>query len=129
MLTFLLSLDYNMKLAIIGSRTFTDKKTFDALMNEAIELWGMPEEVVSGGAWGADKLGERWALSRGIKVTIFRPEWNKYGRSAGPIRNRDIIATATHVLAFPSRKGKGTQHSIGLAQKDPNIKLLVHWID
>jgi len=117
-----------MKLAIVGSRTFTDQERFDAWIDKAIELWGIPDEVVSGGASGADTLGERWARSRGIKVTIFRPDWDQYGRAAGIIRNRDIIARATHVLAFPSRRGKGTQHSISLAKKQKK-ELVVHWID
>jgi hypothetical protein len=38
-----------MRLAIIGSRNFTDQKRFDKWIAEAIDLWGMPEEVVSRG--------------------------------------------------------------------------------
>jgi hypothetical protein len=41
----------------------------------------------------------------------------KYGKSAGFKRNVDIIKAATHVIAFPSIYGKGTQHSINLAKK------------
>lgn len=89
----------------------------------------MPSEVVSGGARGADTLGEKWARSKNIPVTIYKPDWIKHGKAAGPIRNRDIIERATHVLAFPSRKGKGTQHSLSLAEKDPTKKVLIHWID
>ena len=118
-----------MKLAIIGSRNFTDQSRFDVWMTDVVELWGMPTEVVSGGARGADTLGERWAKKNNIPTSIFRPDWIKYGKAAGPIRNRDIIAQATHVVAFPSRRGRGTQHSIGLTRKDLKKKLQVYWID
>jgi len=118
-----------MRLAIIGSRTFNDQKRFDKWIAEAIDLWGMPDEVVSGGARGADRLGEKWACANGIEVTIYLPDWIKHGKAAGPIRNRDIISRATHVLAFPSHRGKGTQHSISLAKKDASKKLIINWID
>lgn len=119
-----------MRLAIVGSRNFTDQARFDTWIKEAIALpnWGVPAEVVSGGARGADTLGERWARANSIPVTVYTPDWMTHGKAAGPIRNRDIINRATHVLAFPSHQGKGTQNSIELAVKQ-NKKLITHWID
>lgn len=119
-----------MKLAIVGSRDFVNRAQFEEWVAEALTTWGIgvPEVVVSGGARGADTMGENWARSRDIPTQIYRPDWQGKGKAAGFIRNRDIIDEATHVLAFPSRKGKGTQHSIELAkqQKKP---VLVYWID
>lgn len=117
-----------MNLAIIGSREMNDEELFKKGLAQAIELWGTPQEVVSGGARGADTLGERWARKHGIPVRVFKPDWLRHGKAAGPIRNRDIITHATHVVAFPSRKGKGTQHAMKLAEKEDK-KLLVYWID
>jgi len=51
-----------------------------------------------------------------------------YGKKAGPMRNKDIIENATHVLAFPSKKGKGTQHSIKLAE-DYQKPIEIFWVD
>jgi hypothetical protein len=117
-----------MKLAIVGSRNFTDIDKFNKCITEVVELWGKPDEVVSGGARGADTLGEKWAQANGIPTTIYKPDWTKYGKRAGIIRNIDIITRASHVIAFPSKSGKGTQHSIKLA-KEQSKKLLVYWID
>ena len=36
-------------------------------------------EIVSGGATGADRLGEQWALANDVPVRIFVADWNKHG--------------------------------------------------
>jgi hypothetical protein len=110
------------RLAIIGSRGFRDSDRFEKWLADAIALWGSPDVVVSGG------LGESWAEAHGVPTKIFLPDWVQFGKSAGLRRNVDIINSATHVLAFPSRECKATQHSIKLAEKSKK-PLLVHWID
>ncbi len=105
-------------LAIIGSRSFED---YDRLCNIHCDGWDITLKdilcVVGGHCKGADLLGEKFAREHNIKICALTPNWKKYGRSAGFQRNHDIIKAATHVLAFPSKNGSGTQHSIKLAQK------------
>ena len=117
-----------MKLAIVGSRDFADVDKFKEMMEFATSLWGNPEVVISGGARGADTLGEQWAKSLNIPTIIYNPDWSTYGKRAGILRNIDIINNSTHVIAFPSKRGKGTQHSIKLAEKQGK-PLIIHWID
>lgn len=81
-------------------------------------------EVVSGGARGADTLGERWAKEHGIPVEVFLADWEAHGRSAGPIRNRQMAEYASAgtgggaLVAFPATSGSmGTKSMIGLAEK------------
>ena len=62
-------------------------------------------------------LGEKFAAQHHIKTLVFKPDWKKYGKRAGFLRNIDIIKAATHVIAFPSKNGSGTQHSIKLTQQ------------
>lgn len=101
-----------MKLAIIGSRTFND---YELLKKECDNL--NIEEIISGGAKGADSLGEKYAIENNIKFTIFKPDWKKYGKRAGFLRNIDIINSCDSVLAFWDGNSKGTQHSINLGHK------------
>ena len=95
-----------MKLAIIGSRTFTDYTALDLAIKQffcdATTDGYIPRftEIVSGGAVGADSLGAQWGCEWGIKVVEHLPEWEKYGKRAGFIRNKTIIDNATHILAF-----------------------------
>lgn len=110
-----------MKLAIIGSRNFTDYQLFLTKVNEFIEKYGKPEIIISGGANGADTMAERWAKENQINIMIFHPEWDKYGKKAGILRNSDIVDASTHILAFPSKNGRGTQDSIRKGQKAGKI--------
>ena len=110
-----------MKLAIIGSRTFND---YEFLKNSLEPIRTYITLIISGGANGADKLGERYAEEFNIPTKIYIPEWNKYGKSAGYLRNHDIINEADYVVAYQVNKSKGTEHSIRLA-KSQNKKVKV----
>ncbi len=106
-------------LAIVGGRTFTDKAAFDAIMTDFISKRGgcMPSRVVSGGANGVDSLAREWALSHGVAVVQYLPDWNKHGRAAGIMRNKDIIDASDVVLALPTPSSRGTHDSIKRARK------------
>lgn len=107
-----------MFLAIVGSRDFTDYRVFCRFVQQALEKWqSVPQKIISGGARGADTLAKKWATERGIPIVEHFPEWDNLGLSAGPVRNRKIVEEATHMIAFPSRTGKGTQNSMELAHK------------
>jgi len=114
-------MDYT--LAIIGSRNMKSQQhhqhqeLFIQGITQVLEKYGQPSTVVSGGAKGADTIGENWANDNNIKCVVYKPDWKKLGKRAGIVRNYDIIKDADHVLAFPSRHGKGTQHSISIAKK------------
>ena len=119
---------FPVRLAIVGSRNLDDSDIFHRGVSKAVELWGTPCEVVSGGALGADAMGERWAQQNGIPVRVFKPDWNLYGMKAGPIRNQLLVDRSTHVLAFPSREGKGTQDAVRRARKK-GLPVVEMWID
>jgi hypothetical protein len=105
-----------MKLAIVGSRTFSDyellKEEIDKLRKEY-----KINEIVSGGANGADKLAEKYAKENNLKLTVFPAKWDKYGKKAGWIRNKQIWEYADCGVAFWDGKSKGTQHSFKLAEQ------------
>lgn len=110
-----------MKLAIVGYRKFNDWNKFKEHIDEYVLKFGMPELIVSGGASGADSLAERWAKIHKIPTLIMVPEWKKYGKSAGIRRNTNIVHECTHMIAFPSEKGRGTQDSIRKAEEGGKI--------
>lgn len=106
-----------MKLIIAGGRDYQmTEPDFSKL--DAID--GI-SEVVSGGASGADAWGERWAESRDIPVTIFRADWKKYGKSAGPRRNLEMAQYAHALALFPG--GNGTEDMFQNAQI---LRLKIH---
>lgn len=74
-------------------------------------------EIVSGGATGADALGERYAEERGYPITKFPADWGKHGRAAGPIRNKEMANYANALVAFWDGQSKGTKSMIELARE------------
>ena len=112
-----------MKVAVVGSRTFYDYELLKKTLDEITDI----ETIVSGGAQGADRLGERYAEDNKLKTLIFLPEWKKYGKRAGFIRNEDIVKNADKVVAFWDGESKGTLSSINIAKKLDKEILIVNF--
>lgn len=110
---------FKINLGIVGSRGFNDKELFSQTMNKFLDVYPLEtiENVVSGGAAGADTMGAQWAEMKGIETKIFLPEWKKYGKSAGIIRNGEIVEASDVLLAFWDGKSPGTKNSIDRAKK------------
>jgi hypothetical protein len=112
---------------IAGSRDFTDYTLAKEKLDKIFRLFYLNNEdvsIVSGGARGADYLGECYAKERGLKLKIFPADWDKYGKSAGYRRNSEMAQYATHLVAFWDGKSKGTHNMIDLANKN-NLKVRI----
>lgn len=99
-----------MKVAIIGSRS---------LIIENLGKY-IPDgitEIVSGGASGVDKCAEKYAAETGISLTVFLPEYSKYGRAAPIIRNKQIIEYSDCVVALWDGVSRGTKNIIDECMK------------
>ena len=110
-----------MKVIIAGLRNFNDYDLFKSelekmIHNNAIEI----SEIVSGGASGVDTMAEKYANENGIVLKVFNANWKKYGRSAGPVRNKEMaeyVGEKGALIAFWDYKSKGTGSMIKIAEK------------
>ena len=102
-----------MKTAVIGTRTFDN---YAELCETLGNLANTPTEIISGGATGADALAERYAKDNNLPLAIFRANWEKHGKAAGPIRNQIIIENCEQLVAFWDGQSKGTSHTIKTAK-------------
>lgn len=104
------------KLIIAGGRTFSD---YDLLCQKCDETLRLQTEIeiVSGTANGADKLGERYANDRGYGIAKFKPDWDKFRKAAGYIRNEEMAKYADGLMAFWDGNSKGTKHMIDIAKR------------
>jgi len=118
------------RIIIAGCRTFTGYEEAKSLIYRDLESMKLtqPMIVLSGGCRGADRLGERFAKEKGWKIEYYLPEWTKYGRAAGPVRNKKMIEQCDVVICFWDGKSKGTGSLIRHAQKS-NKQLFIHRID
>ena len=105
------------KVAIIGGRNFTDYHFLKTTIQNWEEIHGSFTTVVSGGASGADELGEKYADEFGKEKLIFLTDWKTHGKAAGPIRNTIIIDNSDAVLAFPTPTSRGTWDSVNKVKK------------
>lgn len=103
----------NMKAAVIGSRSFEDCRKVAKVLDEIVEI----THIISGGAKGADACAENYARKRGLPITIFFPNWAKYGRGSGIIRNKEIIRNCDICIAFWDGKSRGTASSLQIANE------------
>ena len=112
-----------MKIGIVGTRSFDDYNLLKTTLYQNINIPDI-EYIISGGAKGADSLAEQFALENNIKTIIFKPDWDKYGKSAGFKRNIDIINESDIVFVFWNGISKGSKHDINIA-KEMNKKLII----
>jgi predicted Rossmann fold nucleotide-binding protein DprA/Smf involved in DNA uptake len=110
------------KVIIAGSREF-DRYEDVALVGDVLINEG--DVVVSGGARGADTLGERYARERGLQCLVMKADWDVLGKRAGYVRNRDMAIVSDMLIAFWDGKSKGTKHMIDLAL-EKGLKVFVY---
>jgi len=69
-----------------------------------------------GMARGADMLAWQWAHDFGIPTCEFPADWDRHRRSAGTIRNEQMLREGKPdlVIAFPG--GRGTAHMVRIAK-------------
>jgi hypothetical protein len=103
-----------MRVIIAGSRNIDDRERLMSAIRQAdFEI----TEVVSGGASGVDRLGEIFALESEIPVKRFHPDWDTYGRAAGPMRNRRMAQYADALIAIWDGESRGTKNMIEEMEK------------
>ena len=96
------------RLAIIaGSRGLTDYEKIEPLIDSYFNK-EKPFVVICGCAKGIDSIGRQWADKHGIAVEEYPANWNKYGKSAGYIRNKQMGKVATEALIIWDGKSEGS---------------------
>lgn len=53
----------------------------------------------------------------GCKLKIYDPNWEKWGKAAGPIRNEEMVLAADKVVCFWDGTSPGTKSTIEYALK------------
>jgi glycerophosphoryl diester phosphodiesterase len=111
-----------MKVIIAGSREIAD---FVAVETALLKSEYKATEIVSGGARGVDKVGEEVATKHGIPIKVFKADWNKFGRAAGPIRNKQMAEYADALIAVWDGESKGTANMI-LQAREFGLKIFIY---
>jgi hypothetical protein len=112
----------NVRVLVCGGRDFTD----ESFVTNA--LFRIDDErpitsLICGGAPGADTLAERTAKLLQVPRTVYRANWKRHGKAAGPIRNTRMLIEGKPdlVVAFPG--GRGTADMVRQA-KDYGVEVI-----
>ena len=117
------------RILVCGGRDFDDAEDVFYYLDRLVEDRGWIYEkdeygnflpcvhIIHGGARGADTCADDWAVQNWCPVEVFLPEWDKYGKRAGYLRNKRMLDEGQPdlVLAFPG--GKGTAMMVDIARK------------
>lgn len=105
-----------MRVLVCGGRDFKDATWLCKAMDYLYHDKGPFHAVVHGGARGADHEAGSWARARDIPEIVFRADWDKHGKAAGPLRNQRMLDEGKPdiVIAFPG--GPGTADMVRRAR-------------
>jgi hypothetical protein len=82
--------------------------------------WHPEAVMINGCAKGVDTICLKWANERGVPVERFPADWDKFGKGAGPVRNKQMLkrlleTKSSAVFAFSNgsiANSKGTKNMI-----------------
>lgn len=116
-----------LRILVTGSRLWTDRTTIYLAIVGALSrhISTGPAVLIHGGARGADMVAhDVWMQLRSGRTErlaipeVYDANWDAYGKAAGHIRNKQMVATgATVCLAFLKGESKGTRGCVELARR------------
>src|SRR5689334_23019946 len=84
-----------MRVLVCGGRDYADWEKMDRVLRLVDRTKGPIKTLIHGAARGADSLAAKWSEDTGLaacgEVLAFPADWEKHGRSAGPIRNQQML--------------------------------------
>jgi predicted Rossmann-fold nucleotide-binding protein len=102
------------RLLVCGGRNYSNAARLYAVLNR-FHAKHKVSVLIAGGARGADSLAAEWATTSGIHAAVVNALRGEHGKSAGPKRNRAMLALAPeYVIAFPG--GAGTADMVAAAK-------------
>jgi len=83
------------------------------------------DTLIHGDAPGADQAAKILGEELDITVIPFPAEWAKYGKAAGPIRNKKMLTEGKPdlILAYPIGESKGTRNMMDQGKDIKTINL------
>lgn len=113
-----------MKLIIAGSRNLYP--SFQFILN-CVSMLNINKitEVVSGGCEGVDREGEHFASHMKLLIKKFSADWDKWGKSAGPRRNKQMAQYGDALLLIWDGNSRG---SASMKEQAINYKLPIYEI-
>ncbi|MBQ9082997.1 MAG: DUF2493 domain-containing protein [Clostridia bacterium] len=107
------------RVVVAGCRYYCNYEEAKEFIDRCISRIRMEYTLVfvSGCCRGADALGERYAQEHGFLIERHPAEWERFGRQAGPIRNRCMVQCSDFIICFWDGQSTGTASLIDYARE------------
>lgn len=105
------------RMIVAGGRDYSNQNVVNYYIDRVKDVCdsrGLNLVIVCGMATGADTLGRNYAISNGLEVLEFPANWNRYGKSAGYIRNKEMGNIADSAIVFWDGRSKGSKLMIDI---------------
>ena len=97
-------------IGIIGTRRRDNPSAYKVVEEKFFSIYEDGDYICSGGCpKGGDRFAEMIAKENGIPIIIYYPNWKKYGKGAGFIRNDIIAKTSDLMIACVVRHQEGVE--------------------
>ena len=100
-----------MKVLVCGGREYADRDRVATILG-GFNSGRKIDLIIEGGAKGADSLAREWAIENGVAVKTVYADWEKHGRAAGPIRNKQMLDGFSPDLVVSFAGGRGTENMV-----------------
>lgn len=106
-----------MRIIVCGSRGIDDTDYVSKCM-EYIREFDNPT-IITGGAKGVDTIAHNLAYIMGYNREVYPANWKEYGRSAGMIRNKQMLDTGCDLViaVYDKVKTIGTSNMTNIARR------------
>ena len=101
-----------MKVLVCGGRNFNDALTLGSWLGGIHKNNGPITLLIEGGAPGADFMARKFAEWMNIPTQTFEADWDRHGKAAGPIRNKQMLDEGKPDLVVAFEGGKGTKNMV-----------------
>lgn len=110
------------RIVIGGCRYYNNYQVFKEYVDNCFDGINKSEIVIlSGHCSGVDSMAELYAKQNNITLEIYPADWHKFGKSAGPRRNKQMVDNADCVIAFWDNQSRGTQSLINFAKESDKM--------
>ncbi len=114
------------RILVTGSRHWSWRAKVEHELTRALAQFNDGDMVVVHGGCpsGADRIADGWVrdvfprplIGRSVKLEVHKADWKRFGRKAGPIRNREMVEAGADVcLAFLTFDSVGAAMTADLA--------------
>lgn len=103
-----------MKVLVTGGRDYANYEYVNSILS-AIHKEKPIELIINGAAKGADDLSTRWAKENKVLYVEYPANWKRFGKSAGVIRNKEMLDKESPDIVVAFKGGRGTANMVDLA--------------